>query len=62
MGPREDNNRNTPARDTERRNPSPAELNNPTIEPVTKKYAQLRYQLMPYTYTLAWEAHQRDYP
>jgi alpha-glucosidase (family GH31 glycosyl hydrolase) len=62
MGPREDNNRNTPARDTERRNPSPAELNNPAIEPVTKKYAQLRYQLMPYTYTLAWEAHKTGLP
>jgi alpha-glucosidase (family GH31 glycosyl hydrolase) len=62
MGPREDNNRNTPARDTEKRNPSPAELNNSTIEPVTRTYARLRYQLMPYTYTLAWEAHQTGLP
>jgi len=62
MGPREDNNRNTPARDTEKRNPSPAELNNSTIEPVTRTYAQLRYQLMPYTYTLAWEAHKTGLP
>lgn len=62
MGPREDNNRNTPARDTERRNPSPTELNNPAIEIVTRKYAELRYQLMPYTYTLAWEARTTGLP
>ena len=31
-------------------------MNNPAIEPVAKKYAELRYQLMPYTYTLACEA------
>ena len=62
MGPREDNNRNAPARDTERRNPLPDELNNPAIEPVTKEYARLRYRLMPYTYTLAWEARQTGLP
>ena len=28
-------------------------MNNPAIEPIAKKYAELRYQLMPYTYTLA---------
>ena len=28
-------------------------MNNPAIEPVAKKYAELRYQLLPYTYTLA---------
>ena len=31
-------------------------MNNPAIEPIAKKYDELRYQLMPYTYTLAWEA------
>ena len=62
MGPREDNNRNTPARDTERRNPSPLEMNNPAIETVTRKYAELRYQLLPYTYTLAWEARNEGLP
>ena len=62
MGPREDNNRNTPARDTERRNPSPLEMNNPAIETITRKYAELRYQLMPYTYTLAWEARTSGLP
>jgi alpha-glucosidase/alpha-D-xyloside xylohydrolase len=62
MGPREDNNRNTPARDTERRNPSPLEMNNPAIEPVTRKFSELRYQLLPYTYTLAWEARTSGLP
>lgn len=62
MGPREDNNRNTPARDTDKRNPLVSEMNNPLIEPVVKKYAELRYQLLPYTYTLAWEAHATGMP
>ena len=62
MGPREDDNRNSPAPDTTRRNPLPAELNQPAIEAVTRKYAQLRYQLLPYTYTLAWEARRSGLP
>lgn len=62
MGPREDNNRNTPARDTDKRNPLVSEMNNPLIEPVVKKYAELRYQLLPYTYTLAWDAHATGMP
>ena len=37
-------------------------MNNPAIEPVAKKYAELRYQLMPYTYTLAWEARDTGLP
>ena len=39
-----------------------SELNHPEIEPVCRKYAGLRYQLMPYTYTLAWEARQSGMP
>src|SRR5262245_62479901 len=42
--------------------PAQEEMNNPNIEPVSKKYAELRYQLMPYTYTLAWEARQTGLP
>ena len=37
-------------------------MNNPAIEPVAKKYAELRYQLLPYTYTLAWEARDTGLP
>lgn len=44
------------------RNPLPSELNNPAIEPVCRKYAELRYQLLPYTYTLAWEARSTGMP
>jgi alpha-glucosidase/alpha-D-xyloside xylohydrolase len=39
-----------------------SELNNPAIEPVARKYAELRYQLLPYTYTLAWEARDSGLP
>jgi alpha-glucosidase (family GH31 glycosyl hydrolase) len=42
--------------------PLASELNNPAIEPVAKKYSALRYQLMPYTYTLAWEARETGMP
>lgn len=62
MGPREDNNRNIPARNTDMYNPSPAELNNPAIEPVCRKYAELRYQLLSYNYTLAWVARETGLP
>jgi alpha-glucosidase len=44
------------------RYPLQSELNNPAIEPVTKKYAELRYQLMPYTYSLTWEARNTNLP
>ncbi len=39
-----------------------SEMNNQTIEPVCKKYDQLRYQLIPYTYTLAAEARDTGLP
>lgn len=45
-----------------RENPLQSEMNNPAIEPVTKKYAELHYQLMPYIYTLAWEARHTGMP
>lgn len=44
------------------RYPLPSELNNPAIEPVIKKYTELRYQLMPYTYSLTWEARNTNLP
>ncbi|HSC40470.1 MAG TPA: TIM-barrel domain-containing protein, partial [Chitinophagaceae bacterium] len=43
-------------------NPAISELNNPAIEPIAQKYAVLHYQLMPYTYTLAWEARNSGMP
>ena len=43
-------------------NPLQSEMNNPAIEPVAKKYDELHYQLMPYTYTLAWEARHTGMP
>lgn len=45
-----------------RNNPLQSEMNNMAIEPVVKKYDELRYQLMPYTYTLAWEARDKGLP
>jgi alpha-glucosidase (family GH31 glycosyl hydrolase) len=62
MGPREYSNTNAPIPPDDRRNISQSEMNNPAIEPVAKKYSELRYQLMPYTYTLAWEARDTGMP
>jgi alpha-glucosidase/alpha-D-xyloside xylohydrolase len=62
MGPREHNNTNAPIPPDDRRNILDSELNNPAIEPVAKKYAELRYQLMPYTYTLARDARDTGMP
>jgi alpha-glucosidase/alpha-D-xyloside xylohydrolase len=46
----------------QRNPPSITEMNNPAIEAVCRQYAELRYQLMPYTYTLAWEARDTGLP
>ena len=62
MGPREGNNNNADTAAAARRGIQASELNNPTIEPVAKRYAELRYQLLPYTYTLAWEARATGMP
>lgn len=45
-----------------RHNPLESELNNPAIEPICRKYAQLRYRLLSYNYTLAWEARTKGLP
>jgi alpha-glucosidase/alpha-D-xyloside xylohydrolase len=45
-----------------KKNPLESELNNLEIEPICKKYTELRYRLMPYTYSLAWEAHRSGMP
>jgi alpha-glucosidase/alpha-D-xyloside xylohydrolase len=62
MGPRENNNTNAPIPPDDRRNILQSEMNNPAIEPVARTYDELRYQLLPYTYTLAWEARSAGLP
>ncbi|MEX0907992.1 MAG: TIM-barrel domain-containing protein, partial [Gemmatimonadota bacterium] len=42
--------------------PLQSAMNNQAIEPVARKYAELRYQLIPYTYTLAREAYDTGMP
>ena len=42
--------------------PAPEELNNPQVEPILKKYLELRYRLMPYIYTAARETADTGMP
>jgi alpha-glucosidase (family GH31 glycosyl hydrolase) len=42
--------------------PDPSELHNPTIEPICKKYLELRYQLMPYLYSAVKETCETGIP
>jgi alpha-glucosidase (family GH31 glycosyl hydrolase) len=42
--------------------PDASELHNGEVEPVCKKYLDLRYQLMPYTYTITREARDTGVP
>ncbi len=42
--------------------PAPEELNNPQVEPILKKYLELRYSLMPYIYTAARETADTGMP
>ena len=51
-----------PKEHPERQHPDPAELHNAAIEPICKKYLELRYQLLPYNYTLAREAADTGLP
>ncbi|MEO8110203.1 MAG: TIM-barrel domain-containing protein [Ginsengibacter sp.] len=46
----------------DREPPLESELNNPAIEPIARKYDELRYRLLPYTYTLAWQARNTGMP
>jgi alpha-glucosidase (family GH31 glycosyl hydrolase) len=43
-------------------NPDPAELHNKAIEPICKKYLELRYQLMPYLYSAVKECCDTGVP
>ncbi len=42
--------------------PDPSELHNAEVEPVCRKYLDLRYQLLPYTYTITREARDTGLP
>ncbi len=42
--------------------PDPAELHNPEIEPICRKYLELRYRLLPYTYSVVREGHVTGAP
>jgi alpha-glucosidase/alpha-D-xyloside xylohydrolase len=42
--------------------PDPSELRNPQVEPILKKYLELRYRLLPYTYTIARECTETGLP
>jgi alpha-glucosidase/alpha-D-xyloside xylohydrolase len=42
--------------------PDPAELHNTQVEPICRKYLELRYQLMPYLYTAVRDAQESGMP
>jgi alpha-glucosidase/alpha-D-xyloside xylohydrolase len=44
------------------RGPDPSELHNAAVEPICRKYLELRYRLLPYNYTLCREAHDANLP
>lgn len=43
-------------------NPDPSELHNAEVEPICKKYLELRYRLLPYLYTAVQEGHETGLP
>lgn len=43
-------------------NPDPGELRNPDVEPICRKYLELRYRLMPYLYTVVRECCDTGLP
>jgi hypothetical protein len=43
-------------------NPDLSELRNPDVEPICRKYMELRYQLMPYLYSAVRECHETGLP
>ncbi len=42
--------------------PDPEELHNPHVEPICRKYLELRYRLLPYLYSAVREAHDTGLP
>ena len=51
-----------PGPDSATRNVLLASMNDPRVEPVVRQYDELRYQLLPYTYSLAWQARVKGMP
>jgi alpha-glucosidase (family GH31 glycosyl hydrolase) len=43
-------------------NPDPSELHNAQVEPICKRYLELRYRLLPYSYTALRECHETGLP
>ena len=43
-------------------NPDPSELHNPDVEPICRKYLELRYRLLPYLYNAVRESHDTGFP
>lgn len=43
-------------------NPDPSELHNAAVEPICKKYLELRYRLLPYIYGAVREGHENGLP
>jgi alpha-glucosidase/alpha-D-xyloside xylohydrolase len=42
--------------------PDPSELHNAAIEPICRKYMELRYRMMPYVYSLVNQTHETGIP
>lgn len=43
-------------------NPPESELRNAAVEPICRKYLELRYRLMPYLYSVVYEGHRTGLP
>src|SRR5262249_53301269 len=43
-------------------NPDSSELHNAQVEPICRKYLELRYRLLPYLYSAVQEAHKTGLP
>ena len=43
-------------------NPDPSELHNAAVEPICKKYLELRYRMLPYLYSAVREGHETGLP
>jgi len=48
--------------ETNNYHPEPSEIRDPSIEPICKKYLELRYRLMPYLYSLVRESCETGMP